>query len=103
VPVKTTNDLLVLRSDVYELGPALEVAPVSERRERLPFVDLDERYYKLLDQFEARFPGGPPSLRAARRLVVHGDVTFGAGVIARGDVELDVPEPTSIEPGTMLG
>jgi UTP--glucose-1-phosphate uridylyltransferase len=103
VPVKTTDDLLLLRSDVYSLGPDLDVTPVPERDGRLPFVDLDKRVYKLLDEFEARIPYGPPSLRASRRLVVRGDVTFGAGVVVRGDVELDAPEPIRIEPGTVLG
>jgi UTP--glucose-1-phosphate uridylyltransferase len=102
VPVKTTNDLLLLRSDVYELGPGMDVLPVPEHR-ALPFVDLDERFFKLLDQFDARFPEGPLSLRSARRFVVRGDVTFGAGVVARGDVELNAPEPTRIGAGTVLG
>ena len=98
VPVKTTDDLLVLRSDVYTLGDDMLVEPIS----RLPFVELDKRFYRLLDQFEARFPDGPPSLREAPRLVVHGDVTFGAGVVIRGSVELDVDEPTAIAAGTVL-
>jgi UTP--glucose-1-phosphate uridylyltransferase len=40
-------------------------------------VDLDPRYYKLLEDFDARFPNGPPSLLRAERLVVRGDVRFG--------------------------
>jgi UTP--glucose-1-phosphate uridylyltransferase len=103
VPVKSTDDLMVLRSDAYGLGPELEVTPAPELHGELPFVELDKRYYRLLDQFEARIPDGPPSLREARRLVVHGDVTFGAGVVVRGEVELDVSEPLWIEPGTVLG
>ncbi|HEY2160730.1 MAG TPA: UTP--glucose-1-phosphate uridylyltransferase [Solirubrobacteraceae bacterium] len=89
VPVKTTDDLLVLRSDTYTLSDEFLVEAVLERRERLPFVELDTRFYKLLDDFEARFPDGPPSLREADRLVVHGDVTFGPDVIVRGAVEVD--------------
>jgi UTP--glucose-1-phosphate uridylyltransferase len=102
VPVKTTDDLLVLRSDVYELTPELEVEPVAERGDGLPYVELDKRFYKLLDQFEQRFPAGPPSLLEAERLVVHGDVTFGGGVVIRGAVELDEDSPTEIDPGTVL-
>jgi UTP--glucose-1-phosphate uridylyltransferase len=103
VPVKTTNDLLALRSDVYTINDGMIVWPVPERVGDLPFVDLDSRYYKVLDEFDARFPFGPPSLREAERLVVHGDVTFGAGVVTRGDVELDTDEPLRIEDGTVLG
>ena len=63
-PVKTTNDLLVaalrrLRAD-RRAGASCRSA-----RTTLPFVDLDRRYYKLLADFEARFPAGPPSLREA--------------------------------------
>jgi UTP--glucose-1-phosphate uridylyltransferase len=102
VPVKTTDDLLVLRSDAYTVTDGLEVTPIPERGGQLPFVELDKRYYKLIDQFERRFPDGPPSLRDAQRLVVSGDVTFGAGVIVRGTVELDAQTPRRIEPGTVL-
>jgi UTP--glucose-1-phosphate uridylyltransferase len=101
-PVKTTNDLLVLRSDVYAVSEALEVEPIKERSERLPFVELDKKVYGLIDQFEARFPDGPPSLRDAERLVVRGDVTFERDVVVRGAVELDASEPRTIEAGTVL-
>ncbi len=102
VPVKTTDDLLVLRSDVYTVSEALEVELVAQRRGSLPFVELDKRYYRLLDEFDSRFPEGPPSLVGAQRLVVHGDVTFGRGVVVRGTVELTAKEPRRIDPGTIL-
>jgi UTP--glucose-1-phosphate uridylyltransferase len=101
-PVKTTDDLLVLRSDVYEVTDGMVVEPVAERRGNLPYVELDSRYYKLLDRFEQRFPDGPPSLREAERLVVQGDVTFGRGVVVKGAVELEVAEPTTIDAGSVL-
>jgi UTP--glucose-1-phosphate uridylyltransferase len=102
VPVKTTDDLLVLRSDVYRLTAQFDVDPVPDRSGELPFVELDSRFYKLLDEFDRRFPDGPPSLRQAERLVVHGDVTFGADVVVRGAVTLRVSAPTRIPPGTVL-
>ena len=102
VPVKTTDDLLVLRSDVYTLSDDLVVSAVPERVGNLPYVELDPDFYKLLDDFERRFPDGPPSLREAERLVVHGDVTFGEGVRVRGAVELEAQEPTQIEAGVTL-
>jgi UTP--glucose-1-phosphate uridylyltransferase len=103
VPVKTTNDLLVLRSDAYRLTDGLLVEPATVDDGRLPFVDLDKRFYRVIDEFESRFPAGPPSLRAAERLVVHGDFTFGAGVVVRGAVELEADEPLRIEDGAVLG
>ena len=102
-PVKTTDDLLVLRSDVYTLSAEdMIVAPVPERAENLPYVELDSEFYKLLDDFEEHFPDGPPSLREADRLIVHGDVTFGRGVRVRGAVELEAPEPMQIDAGATL-
>jgi UTP--glucose-1-phosphate uridylyltransferase len=101
-PVKTTDDLLVLRSDVYQVSDAATVEPIAERRGDLPYVELDPGFYKLLDAFERRFPGGAPSLVRARRLVVRGDVTFGRGVVVDGDVELEADEPMSLEDGTIL-
>ena len=88
-PVKTTDDLLLVRSDVYTLTDEWHLKPRPERASSLPFVELDPAYYKLLDGFEARFPAGPPSLREAQRFVVRGDVTFGPGVVVRGPVTID--------------
>jgi UTP--glucose-1-phosphate uridylyltransferase len=101
-PVKTTDDLLVLRSDVYGVSDDLEVEPVSGRADDLPYVELDPAFYKIIDDFERRFRDGPPSLREAQRLVVHGDITFGAGVRVRGAVSLEAEEPRRIESGTLL-
>ncbi len=85
-PVKTTNDLLVLRSDVYELTEAGDLTTTHEGDE--PYVDLDPDHFKILADFEARFPGGPPSLVRADRLEVRGDVAFGKDVTVVGDVEI---------------
>ena len=81
----------------------MEVDPLPERALDLPYVALDSRYYKLLDAFEQRFPAGPPSLRAAQRLVVHGDVTFGRDVVVRGSAELDETEPVRLADGAAVG
>jgi UTP--glucose-1-phosphate uridylyltransferase len=103
VPVKTTNDLLVLRSDCYRLDESHHLV-LEEGLDQVPFVDLDSRYYKLVHGFDERFPDGAPSLRAAERLVVHGDWTFGADVRVLGSVELDDPgEARRVEPGATLG
>ena len=66
----------------------------------MPFVALDRDYFKLLRDFEERFPDGPPSLVACDRFEVEGDVHFGAGVVARGDVKLIGPR--AVEDGTEL-
>jgi UTP--glucose-1-phosphate uridylyltransferase len=77
-PVKTTNDLLLLRSDIYALADDFTVVRNPVREGPDPFIDLDPRYFGRLADFDARFPAGPPSLVGCERLVVEGDVVFGA-------------------------
>jgi UTP--glucose-1-phosphate uridylyltransferase len=88
-PVKTTDDLLVVRSDAYELTSQGQMRPSFDGPE--PVVSLDGNFYKLLPDFEQRFPAGAPSLRRCRRLEVDGDVTFGAGVVVEGEVRVTGP------------
>ena len=98
-PVKTTNDLLALRSDAYVLTDDARVEP-AEGRDGPPLVDLDDEHYKLVPDFEQRFPAGAPSLVDCERLVVDADVTFGAGVVVRGDVTL--ADDASVPDGAVL-
>ena len=85
VPVKTTNDLLVLRSDVYEIRDDYVLDQVAAD---IPYIDLDAEHYKLVSEFDKRFPDGAPSLRKATSLTIDGDWTFGRGVQVVGAVEL---------------
>lgn len=105
LPVKTTDDLLVLRSDAYRLDERSSVVLAPERGGMAPLVRLDPRYFRLIADFDARFPAGPPSLVACERLTVRGDVRFGQGVVVRGvaEVEQDGPEQLVIADGTVLG
>jgi UTP--glucose-1-phosphate uridylyltransferase len=87
-PVKTTNDLLVVRSDAYELAGDWTVRPAGER---IPLVELDPDFFKLMGDFEPRFAHGPPSLVDCERLRVEGDVSFGREVAVRGSVTVVGP------------
>jgi UTP--glucose-1-phosphate uridylyltransferase len=91
VPVKKTSDLLVLRSDAFRLTDGAQIE-LAAGRSTAPLVQLDDDHYKLLRDFDARFPDGPPSLVEADRLQVDGDVTFGADVVVRGAVAVAGPE-----------
>ncbi len=73
LPVKTTNELLLLRSDVFDID---ESGRLRQATDRVPTIDLDPAHYKTIDDFEARFPHGAPSLRNAQSLTVRGDVVF---------------------------
>jgi UTP--glucose-1-phosphate uridylyltransferase len=97
-PVKKTSDLLVVRSDAYELAEDWTVQLTADG-DAPPHVELSDEF-KLLRDFEERFPGGPPSLRAAERLEVEGDVRFGAGVVVRGRVRVE--GPAVVPDGTVL-
>jgi UTP--glucose-1-phosphate uridylyltransferase len=102
-PVKTTNDLLALRSDAYEVADDFRVALAAARDGSPPDVSLDPEFFKLVADFEPRFAAGAPSLRSCDRLVVRGDVTFGADVVVRGDVEVEAHGgPVHLADGTVL-
>ena len=55
-PVKTTDDLLVLRSDVYALGDDGRVQP----RGHVPFVDLDPEHLGTIAGYAKRSRRGRP-------------------------------------------
>ncbi|WP_409485056.1 UTP--glucose-1-phosphate uridylyltransferase [Arsenicicoccus dermatophilus] len=99
LPVKTTNELMLLRSDVYELR---EDGTLHLLVDKAPVVCLDGHFAKIAD-FEQRVPGDVPSLREATRLAVAGDWTFGDRVVVKGEVSLaDEGEPRRVEDGTVL-
>ena len=95
-PVKTTNDLLGVRSDAYVLTDDFRVRPNPARKLGAPIISLDSGYYKLINQLEARFPSGAPSLLNCESLVVKGDIKFGANITLRGKVELVNPGDAQI-------
>ena len=104
-PVKTTDDLLAVRSDAYALSDDARVELDPRRSGRPPVVGLDARFFKLLASFEQRFAEGPPSLVRCDRLEVVGDVTFGRDVVVRGEAVVEVADGESlrVESGMVLG
>lgn len=105
VPVKTTGDLLGLRSDLFRTTPDHQVVPVEGRAVGDFVTNLDGQFYKRVDQLEERFPHGPPSLAECHRLTLGGDVRFGRGVVCRGDVHVSAEAGTTrrIDDGEVLG
>ena len=100
LPVKATDDLLLLSSDVYVEGADGSLSAQAEA----PLVDLDPDHYKLIDRFAARFPHGAPSLKGATSFTVRGDWTFEDGVVVTGDAVVEPPAQGSgtIGSGTRL-
>lgn len=103
IPVKKTNDLLLLWSDVYELDEAY-LPRLAAKLNAPPLVVLDENYYALIGDLRRRFPHGAPSLRAATSFQVKGDVRFGANVAIQGNVCIEQSDdnPLTIPDGTIL-
>ena len=100
LPVKTTNELLLLRSDVYDLR---DDGSLQATVEEVPAVSLDDAHYKKVQAFDARIPHAP-SLRRATALKVEGDWTFEADVTVLGAAVLtDAGEPRTVPGGTTLG
>lgn len=99
LPVKTTNDLLLLRSDAYELTDASHLVA----RRPAPLISLDD-HFKLIADFEARLGDGVPSILEADSLTVRGDWTFEAGVRAVGDAVLaaDDDAPHTVPSGSTI-
>ncbi|WP_197680036.1 UTP--glucose-1-phosphate uridylyltransferase [Microlunatus soli] len=100
LPVKTTNDLLLLRSDAYRVTEDGRIEAVGT----VPLIDLDSRYFKKIAGFDAHFPAGVPSLTEADSLTVRGDWTFGSGVRVVGAAELsDDGTPQTVSDGSTIG
>lgn len=87
-PVKTTDDLLVVRSDAYVLTKDYQVQLNPERQLGNPVVKLDPKFYRLIDELEARFPYGSPSLIECEQLEVRGDFKFGRNISLQGSILL---------------
>ncbi len=98
-PVKTTAELLLLRSDLFTLDESSHVVATTSGPE--PDIDLDGHYKDIAD-FDARFPHGSPSLVDATRLKVEGEWTFGRDVVVVGDVALKANAPRQVPDGTRL-
>jgi UDP-N-acetylglucosamine pyrophosphorylase len=84
-PVKTTSDLLAVRSDAYEIDPEFRLVLRADGQGGPPVIKLDERY-KIVDRFEELVAQGVPSLARCRSLAVEGRVCFSPGVEVVGDV-----------------
>jgi len=86
-PVKKTNDLLVVWSDVYKLQDDYRLVLENDLKEP-PKVHLDERYYKTINQLEEHFKEGIPSLKNCRKLEITNDVYFEKNVEIIGEVAI---------------
>jgi UDP-N-acetylglucosamine pyrophosphorylase len=80
-PVKTSSDLLLLRSDAVEIDDEGTVALSPSCNGVAPIVDLDSKLYKLVDSLDSL---GVPSLANAKKLTIRGKHHFEPGCIIKG-------------------
>ncbi|MEG1508135.1 MAG: UTP--glucose-1-phosphate uridylyltransferase [Akkermansia sp.] len=84
-PVKTTSDLLLLRSDAINIDQEGKVSLAPSRNGIAPIVNLDPKCYKLVDSLDSL---GVPSLIKVDKLSVQGKVHFPDGIALKGTVIL---------------
>lgn len=100
-PVKKTNDLLTIWSDLYELNDQYQLI-LKRGLSVVPKIELDERYYSGLEQMQSRFTA-VPSLYACKELKIEGDVSFGDEVVCEGRVHIKASQPTLIKNRFLTG
>jgi UTP--glucose-1-phosphate uridylyltransferase len=103
IPVKTTADLFVVQSNLYEeKGGVLHMVP-QRLFPTVPLVQLGGEFKKVAD-FQNRF-AGPPDCIDLDHLTVSGDVRFGKKVVLKGTViivaghgqSIDIPSGAVLE------
>ena len=102
-PVKSTSDLLALRSDAYVVTSDDRLVLAEERNGRPPTIELDA-HYKMLPEFDEAFGINVPSLVHCETLKVNGKMRFSPGVTCRGKVEFinSSAEPQTVLPGNYI-
>lgn len=100
LPVKTTNELTLLRSTLFDLASDHSIHRTDSTE--LPTIMLNSQWFGSIADFEVRMPY-PLDLRDATSLVVEGDYTFGRDISVEGDVILPKTDhPQIIADGTRL-
>lgn len=85
-PVKTTSDLMALRSDAYETTSDWRLVLKKGGNAQPPTIQLDSKHYKIVDQLEIALREGVPSLVDCEELIVEGPVRFHGGAKFSGKV-----------------
>eukprot|EP00764_Aduncisulcus_paluster_P007485 gnl/Carplike_NY0171/2451_a3295_318.p1 GENE.gnl/Carplike_NY0171/2451_a3295_318~~gnl/Carplike_NY0171/2451_a3295_318.p1 ORF type:complete len:458 (+),score=106.51 gnl/Carplike_NY0171/2451_a3295_318:25-1374(+) len=95
LPVKTTNDLMVVQSDCFDVseGGFLSLSPLCHQ---IPTVRLGPSF-KGVAEFESRFPDGIPSLKFCQFFCVDGDVTIKSPSL-KGNIIIIAEEKEEEEP-----
>jgi len=109
LPVKSTSDLLVVQSNIYELENACLVPNSKRAFNVLPIIKLGDNF-KTVGDYASRFKS-IPDIVELDQLTVSGDVYFGADVVLRGTViivansgcRIDIPEGSVLDNKVVSG
>lgn len=94
-PVKTTGDLMLIRSNACVLTPDFRIELHADRHGQPPLLELDKAHYKMVDGLETLIGQAVPDLLECKRLKIHGKMTFAPGVKLSGQVSLESHSATA--------
>lgn len=103
LPVKKTDDLLLVMSNLYRLQQGTLVMSPLRMFDTTPLVKLGPNHFGRVKEFLRRFASIPDMLELDH-LTVSGDVTFGKGVSLKGTVIIiaNHGDRIDIPPGAIL-
>lgn len=104
LPVKKTQDLLLIMSNLYSLHQGCLIMNPARPFPSVPLVKLGDAHFAKIRDFLSRFASIPDMLEL-NHLTVSGDVTFGRGVKLQGTViiianhgdRIDIPAGSVLE------
>jgi len=109
LPVKSTSDLFVVQSNLYQLLNGYLMLDPKRPYPSVPTVTLGDKF-KNVGDYNIRLRG-IPNILELDQLTVSGDVTFGSGVTLKGTViivanqgcRIDIPDGAVIENKVISG
>lgn len=110
LPVKKTDDLLLIQSNLYELEHGTLHMSTKRKLPGTPLVKLDAEHFGTVKQFNERFASIPDILDLSH-FTVSGSVTFGYGVTIKGTVivvahpgtNIDIPSGSVLQNSVVSG
>ncbi len=110
LPVKKTDDLLLIQSNLYELHNGMLLMSPERKLPGTPLIKLDAVHFGTVKDFNSRFASIPDILELSH-FTVSGDVSFGYSVALKGTViivahpgsRIDVPSGSTMQSVVVSG
>lgn len=88
IPVKNSEDLLLLWSDAFIIDNQFRIISNPSRKHKDITIQLDPEHFLFLNQMKSHFPHGAPSLADCKTFSIKGDICFGKNIKIIDSVEL---------------